>query len=307
MTVKIVTDSSVDLTAELAKEYGITIVPAYVHFGTETFYDGVTISPDEAYRRLVTGSVRPTTSQATPADFARYYEQLGKDAEDIISIHFSHKFSGTFGSAQQGAKQAETKCRITIIDSNTVSMALGIICMSAARLAQQGKKMPEITADIDDSMKNTHLMATLDTLKYLALGGRIGKAKALLGSVLNVKPIVTVRDGELVPSGNVRTRAKAIEKLYEYAAGTPDIKEIAVVHNTTPDEACALRDRFVGLVPANRLHVTKFGPAMGIHTGPGTLVVAVRDSGAKAAAAESAAKTEDKKSLLHLPKLRHQV
>jgi DegV family protein with EDD domain len=301
VTVRIVTDSSVDLTRELAAEYGITIVPAYVNFGKETYRDGVDISPSEIYERLMHGNIHPTTAQATPADFAKVYQDLAKEADEIISIHMSVKFSGYYRSAQQGAAEADVKSHITVIDSATVSMALGIICMSAARLGQQNADISVIMDDIKDSMKNTHLMATLDTLKYLAMGGRIGKAKALLGSILNVKPIVTVRDGELAPSGNMRTRAKAIEKLYEFVAGAKDIKEIAVVHNTTPGEANALRDRFVSLVPADRLHVTQFGPAMGIHTGPGTMVVAVRDSGGKAAEIEAAA--QEKKPMLHMPKL----
>jgi DegV family protein with EDD domain len=181
-------------------------------------------------------------------------------------------------------------------------MALGIICMSAARLALRGAKSPAIIEDIKDGMRNTHLIGTLDTLKYLAAGGRIGKAKALLGSVLNVKPIVIVRHGELVPSGNTRTRGKSIERLFEFVNSAVDIKEIAVVHNTTPDEANALKDRFSCLVAPNRLHLTKFGPAMGIHTGPGTMLVVVRDSGGKAAALDAASAAENK-SLLHLPKL----
>lgn len=301
MTVRIVTDSAADLPSAIVKELGITIVPAYVHIGNQSYRDGVDISCDELYDQLVNNSLHVTTAQATPTDFRKVFEDLSKEADEIISIQMSGKFSGTIGAARQGKELANTESDITVIDSGTISMSLGIIAMSAARLARINAPVAAIIAEIQDAMKNTRLMGTFDTLKYLARGGRIGRAKALVGSVLNVKPLVTVRDGELAPIGNVRTRAKSLEKLFDFVNNTADIKEIAVLHNTTPDEARILKDRFSTLVSAEHLYAARLGPAIGVHTGPGTMVVVVRGSGIKKESTDETAAA--KKSLLHLPKL----
>ena len=301
MTVRIVTDSAADLPSAIVKELGITIVPAYVHIGNQSYRDGVDISCDELYDQLVNNSLHVTTAQATPTDFRKVFEDLSKEADEIISIQMSGKFSGTIGAARQGKELENTESDITVIDSGTISMSLGIIAMSAARLARINAPVAAIIAEIQDAMKNTRLMGTFDTLKYLARGGRIGRAKALVGSVLNVKPLVTVRDGELAPIGNVRTRAKSLEKLFDFVNNTADIKEIAVLHNTTPDEARILKDRFSTLVSAEHLYAARLGPAIGVHTGPGTMVVVVRGSGIKKESTDETAAA--KKSLLHLPKL----
>jgi DegV family protein with EDD domain len=298
---KIVTDSAADLPTAIVKELGITVVPAYVQIGNQSYRDGVDISCDELYDQLVNGSVHVTTAQPTPSDFCKIYQELSKETDEIISIQMSAKFSGTIGAARQGKELANTGSNITIIDSGTISMALGIMVMSAARLARINEPLPAIINEIQDAMKNTRLLGTFDTLKYLARGGRIGRAKALVGSVLNVKPLVTVRDGELAPIGNVRTRAKSLERLFDFVNDTANIKEIAVLHNTTPDEARILKDRLSVLVDAQHLYAARLGPAMGVHTGPGTMVVVVRDSG-RANSADAAEATV-KKSLLHLPKL----
>ncbi|MCX6003554.1 MAG: DegV family protein, partial [Chloroflexi bacterium] len=179
MTVKIVADSTADLSPQLTKELGISIVPVYVRIGQESYRDGIDISYDEFYDNLVNGPVHPTTSQPTPADFARVYQELSKENDEIVSIHVSGKLSGTYNSALQGKELANTKSNITIIDSESITMGLGIITMSAARLALTGENHAKVLEDVKQGIKNTHIYGTFDTLKYLFLGGRIGKAKAL--------------------------------------------------------------------------------------------------------------------------------
>jgi DegV family protein with EDD domain len=251
-------------------------VPVYVRFGHESYRDGIDISREEFYKRLVTSPVHPTTSQPTPADFAQVYRELSRETDKIVSIHVSGKLSGTYNSALQGKELAETKCDIKVIDSESVTMGLGIITLAAARLAKSGESLQKVTDDIKQAIHNTHLLGLFDTLRYLLLGGRIGKARALLGGILNVKPLLTLRDGELHPIGNVRTRVKGIERLSDFAKNTLGIQELAVVHTTTPDEASKLKDHLSSLVDTSRLHLAGLTPALGVHTGPGLLAVVLR-------------------------------
>lgn len=303
MPVIIVTDSAADIPSTIVKELGIRVVPAYVNFGAKSYRDGIDISCDELYDRLVNGTIQPSTSQATPIDFAKVYQELSKETDEIISIHMSGKFSGTYGSALEGKKLADTKVNITVIDSGTITMALGIIAMSAARLALRDEQLTGIMDDIQDGIKNTRLQGTFDTMKYLARGGRIGKGKALLGSVLNVKPVVTIRDGAISPVGNFRTHTKAVNKLFEFVNGASDVKELVMLYTTTPDEAQSLRDRLVSFVDSDRLHIARLGPAIGVHTGPGTLVLVMRTGSAKTEPIDTSPTPLIKKQLLRLPKM----
>jgi DegV family protein with EDD domain len=302
--VKIVTDSAADIPTKIIGELGITVVPAYVNFGDNSYRDGIDISCDELYNKLVNSPIHPSTSQSTPSDFARVYRELSKETDEIVSIHMSAKFSGTYNSALKGKELVDNKCHITVIDTGTITMAEGIIAMSAARLALLNEKLTRILEDIQDSMKNTHLLGTFDTLKYLARGGRIGKGKALLGSVLNVKPVVTIHDGVISPVGNFRTRSKAVDKLFEFVKNASGIQEVAIAHATTPDEAQVLRDRLVPFVDSNHLHIARLGSAIGVHTGPGTLVLVMRNSGGNIESSEISSQPLMKKPLLHLPKLK---
>ena len=311
MPVKIVTDSAADIPSAIVRELGIIVVPAYVNFGTKTYRDGVDINCDEFYHKLSSGPVYPSTSQATPSDFAAVYRKLANETDEIISIHMSDKFSGTFSSAQRGKAQAAIKGNITMIDSGTITMALGIIVMSAARLALLNRSPAEIVDNIQQGIINTRLLGTFDTLKYLARGGRIGKGKALLGSILNVKPVVTIRDGAISPVGNFRTRTKAVDKLVAMVQGASDAQELAIVHSTTPNEAQNLKIRLSSFVDINHIYIARLGPAIGVHTGPGTLVLVIRDSGGKTEAADSSSKPLVKRTSLRLPKINlpthHQV
>jgi DegV family protein with EDD domain len=272
--VKIVTDSTADIPQNLIEEFGITIVPLYLLFGEETYRDKVDMNEDEFYQKLLSDPLHPTTTQPTPEDFTNIYEKLATETDSIVSIHISSKLSGTCNSATQGAKSIDKGCTIEVIDSKMVSMALGLIVLEAANMAKSGKNQQQIIEKVKEIIDDTHILVLFDTLKYLAKGGRIGKAKALFGSMLNVKPILTIKDGEFLPVAQVRSRTKGIEKLVEYTKNASDIQDITVVQSTTPDEAQALAERLIPLVPQETIKISRLGPVLGVHGGPGVLAVA---------------------------------
>jgi len=277
MTVKIVTDSTADLPRQLVQELGITVVPVYLRFGEKAYRDGVDISHDEFYQKLERSSVHPTTSQPTPADFANVYDRLSKETDEIVSIQVTSKLSGTYSSALQGREMAGAGCRIEVVDSLSVSMGLGLIVVAAARAAKAGEVLERVTEEIKQAIPSIRLLGVFDTLKYLLLGGRIGKAKALLGSALNVKPLIVMRDGELVPAGLARTRSKGIERLFDMVKNALSIQELAIVHSTTPDEASSLKERVASIFAREQVHIARLGPGLGVHAGPGTLILALRE------------------------------
>lgn len=275
MTVKIVTDSTADLPADLISELGISVVPLYVCFGEKSYRDREDISEDDFYERLLQGSTHPTTAQPTPQDFAEVYRRLSSEADGIISIHISEKLSGTCNSALQGKKLAENGCPIEVIDSKTTSMALGLIVVAAASMAKNGKSLQQVAEDVKQRVSSVRLLILFDTLKYLAKGGRIGKAKSLLGSVLGVKPVLTIKDGEVMPVSQVHSRSKGIEKLIGFVRDSGNIKNLAIIHSTTPDEARSLADRLSSILHPGDVRIARLGPVLGAHGGPGVLAVAI--------------------------------
>jgi DegV family protein with EDD domain len=279
MTIKIVTDSTADLPPALAEELGITVVPLYVRFGDETYRDRVDITEDEFYQRLLNDPIHPSTSQPTPQDFANVYRELSKQADGIVSIHISGKLSGTCNSALQAKELVAAECPVEVVDSEMVSMGLGLLATEAATIANSGKGLQQVVEEVKQSISSTHVWALFDTLKYLALGGRIGKAKALLGTILNIKPLLVVKDGEMAPASQARTRAKGIGMLYDYVNTVTDIQDLSVVYSTTPDEAQVLADRIGAIFDRSRIRLARLGPVLGVHAGPGALAVALRGKG----------------------------
>lgn len=276
MKVRVVTDSTADLPPGLAQELGITVVPLYVHFGTEVFRDGIDLGADEFYRRLASSPTLPTTSAPSPGDFAQTYDRLAREADAIVSIHISSKLSATHGSALLGEEQHQSQaCRIEVIDSLQVSMALGLLAIEAARMAQKGTAIDEILSWLRRALPHTHLFGLLDTLEYLHKGGRIGRAQAFLGSLLHVKPIIEVREGQVFPLERARSRSKGIERLIEQAASFKGIEALSVIHSTGAGEAEALRQRLGHLFPPEKAHLARFGPVLGTYVGPGTLAIAL--------------------------------
>jgi len=279
MTIKIVTDSAADLPAILTEKMDIAVVPVYLRFGEEIFRDRVDISEEEFYQRLLHDRVHPNTAQPSPQDFASVYDKLSQETDGIISIHITSKLSGTYNSAVQGKEMVMNQCPIEVVDSQTLSIATGLIVIQASKMAQLGMSRQEILDEVDKIIPNTHLLILFDTLKYLVKGGRVGKAKALLGSALSVRPLLTVRDGELVPSGQVRTRSKGIDRLLDFVKTATEIQDLAIIHSTTPDEAQALAERTSPIFPREQTIMARLGPGLGVHGGPGILAIALREKG----------------------------
>ena len=276
MTVKIVTDSGADISPEVAKELGITIVPVYIYFGDKVYKDGVDIGPDELYQRLANDPIYPTTTQPMPADFASTDSSLSQDADAIVSRHLPTRVSGTYNAALQGFTIAKPKCEVHVVDGLSVSVGLGVVATAAARVARAGGKLAEVLEETQNAISQTQIRGLLDTLHYLLKGGRITRAKALVGSLLNVKPILKMREGEIVQAGMVRSYAKGIERLFEFVKSYPSLQEVAIAHSTVPEEAKTLKKRIASVIDEKRIQMFRIGAGLGVHGGPGTLIVAAR-------------------------------
>lgn len=282
MTVKVVTDSTCDLPHHVAQEMGIAIIPAYVHFGTLSFRDGVDISAEEFYTRLMRSSEFPTTSAPSPGAFAEVYDRFADETDEIVSIHVTSKLSAVHSSALLGKELVKKDCQIEIIDSTFTSMALGLLVIAAARASRAGANLEEVTKLVHQAIPRTHLLAFVETLEYLRRGGRLGRAPWLLGSLLRIKAFITFRDGLIHPAGVARTRAKGIERLCEFVEGFSRIGELATIYTTTPEEAEMLADRLASVFPRSRIYTARMGPGLGSHGGPGLLGVAVVEGAVEA-------------------------
>jgi DegV family protein with EDD domain len=278
MTVKVVTDSLSDITADMAKELGITVVPVYVRFGKEVYRDRVEITTDEFYYRLTHDTNWPTTTQPTPNDFVKVYNKLAEETDEILVVTLSKKLSGTYESALHAKGLMDKKCRIEVIDSLTVVMGLGLIVISVAKAVQSGVSLDEAVELVRRAIPRSHPIMFFDTLKYLAKGGRIGKAQGLLGSLLSVNPILTMKDGEVSPLTRVRSRAAGMDYLYNFAADFPRIEELAVEHATTPGQADELVERLSSVFPKERIYRSTVSPVIGTYTGPKVLSISVLEA-----------------------------
>ena len=273
--VKIVTDSLSDITSDVAQGLGITVVPLTVLFGHETFLDRVTITTDEFYRRLINGTVWPTTTQPTPKAFADVYDKLAAETDEVLVITVSSKLSGTFQSATGGKSMMTKRCRVEVVDSQTVAMGLGLIVLAAAKKAQAGAKLNELVDFVRKSLVRSHLIIYFDTLKYLAKGGRVGRAQGFLGALLTVKPILTVKEGEIAPLTRVRSLAAGMDYIYNAVAGISPVEALAVEHTTNPDDAERIAERLSSIIPKDHIHRSTVSPVIGVYAGPGAFAVTV--------------------------------
>lgn len=279
MAVKIVTDSLSDITDDLAQELGVTVVPLTVSFGHESFLDRVEISTDEFYRRLSQENIFPTTTQPAPGVFVDAYNKLAKETDEILTIVLSSKLSGTYQSAINAKQIVGDHCRIEVIDSQKVAMSLGLIVIAACKMANAGASLDELTAAVNAMLPRSHLIAYFDTLKYLAKGGRIGKAQSLLGSMLSIKPILTTKDGEMAPLTRVRSRAAGMDYLCDTVKSFPNVEGLAVEHCTTPDDADQLTERLGSIFPKENIRRSTISPVVGTYAGPNALAVSILEGG----------------------------
>ena len=267
MGVRVVTDSACDLPDDLIERDGIEVVPLTIRFGKEELVDRKELSTDEFWRRLADSDVLPETSAPSAGAFeAAFRRQIADGATGIICINLSSKLSATMQSAQVAAQAVQADCPVVVVDSLMVSMGLGSLCLTAARRAADGDSLESIVANVTDRRNRSKLYGALDTLEFLKKGGRVGNARALLGSMLAIKPVLEVRDGEVEEAGKVRTRSKALRLLVERVKEGP-FENLAVLHGNAPD-LNELLDLLEPLAPHDEIVVGQIGPVIGTHAGP---------------------------------------
>ena len=274
--VAIVTDSSPYIPDQIIKENNIHVVPLTVIWGEENFYDGVDITPVEFYKRLETAKVMPSTSQPSVADFEVLFRKLHNEGYDILAILISEDLSGTISSATQ-AKKLLPEASIEIVNSKTLAMALGFVVLTAARAANQGASLNECKRLAEEAKEKCGVVFVLDTLEFLHRGGRIGAAKRFMGSLLNVKPVLAIEDGLIVPVDSVRTQKKALERIIEIieerTAGHRSVR-LATLHANNADTAQAILDEAAARINPVEKVFSEVSPVIGTHAGPGAIGLA---------------------------------
>jgi DegV family protein with EDD domain len=272
LAVRIVTDSTADLPLSLAHDLGVAVVPLSVIFGDEVFREGIDISHDLFYDKMATGRVLPTTSAPSVGDFLEVYEPLLKETDEIVSVHVSAKLSATYNNACQAAQVlADRGARIDVLDSRVVSLGLTFVVLAAARAAREGASVDQISAVVERTVRRIRIYFMLDTLEFLRRGGRIGRARAFLGAMLRVKPLLSLHDGEVHPEERVRTKAHAMERLFQIATSYPNVSEVAIGYSTNPQDAYEFQKRLEAALPRVNILVTRVGAVIGAHAGPGLL------------------------------------
>jgi fatty acid kinase fatty acid binding subunit len=272
MSVAIVTDSTADLPSSLTKTRSITVVPLTLNFEGRSLLDGVDIRPSEFYRKLPNATTHPTTSQPSAGRFAEAYAQLLNDHADVVSIHISEKLSGTYASAVQGAEMTDPK-RVHVIDSQLVSMSLGLITLAASEMAAHGVAATAIAERITAMRESVQTYFSVATLEFLRRGGRIGRASALLGSVLQVKPVLCIRDGLVTPLERVRTFDRALNRIMELTREVDRGKGLCVIVGHADAESDAERVARSLEPITDTLMIQPLGPVVGAHAGPGVVGV----------------------------------
>jgi len=275
--VVVVTDSTAGLPADLAAQSGVHVIPLWVHFGEEGYRDGVDLTTEQFYPMLSKARDLPTTSQPSVGEFLEVYRSLADQAEAIVSIHISSELSGTMASAL-AAREIFQDVPVHVVDSRSTAMGLGLIALAAARAAAEGHTAEQVVAVAEQLVPRTNVIFVVDTLEYLHKGGRIGGASALLGSLIQIKPILHLDKGRIEALDKVRTRLKAMDRLMEivaeHAAGAGSL-HASVVHAQAKDEAEVLRERVSGAFRCAELTVAGVSPAIGTHVGPGTVGIAL--------------------------------
>ncbi|HUT67984.1 MAG TPA: DegV family protein [Dehalococcoidales bacterium] len=276
MSIQVITDSTSDIPQDLAEELGIRVVPIYIRFNDKVYRDGVDVQSDDFYKMLATSPYHPATSQPTPEDFASVYKDYCDSVDGIISVHISSKISGTCNSAMIARKMLESKCPIEVVDSRFNSAGLALVAMAAARLAKNGKSLAAVAAEVRRTISKVDMFGVFETMKYLARSGRVSKAIVTAANILNVMPLLTFREGEIIRAGLVRSFSKGMDRLYRFVESKKDIAELIIVHSAIPEQAEKLKKRLGWLFPEEQIRILKLGAGLGVHGGPGVLLVGLR-------------------------------
>jgi DegV family protein with EDD domain len=275
---RVVTDSTADVPAEWRDRYGIEVVPLTVLFGEQSFRDRVDLNDEEFFARLAEASRLPKTSAPSPGEFAAVYERLSHECDGVVSIHLGGSLSGTVQSARVGASQLEG-FPVHVVDSESLTMCVGFLC----RVAAEAPTLEEALRRATERVPRLRILALLDTLRYLEMGGRINRAQAMIGSVLDLKPIMGVSEGRISPLDRVRTRRKALGRLVELFRQDLPVEQVAVMHAQAREEAADLRARVLSELDGQPgpidVVVSQIGPVLGTHVGPGAVGIAYVKAG----------------------------
>ncbi|MBN1484787.1 MAG: DegV family protein [Chloroflexia bacterium] len=270
--VRVVTDSTADLPLDAVVRWGIQVVPLKLHFGEQSFRDGLDLPPEVFYERLEQGEF-PLTSQPAMGEFRHTYERIAAGGGEVISIHLSAGLSGTVQAALLAAEQVDGE--VAVVDSGQLSMALGWLVLAAAELARQDLPLDQVVARVEEMRSRTHVLALIDSLEFLRRGGRVGRAQAALGALLDVQPILTLRGGQTTLLERVRTRQAGRRRLIELVAGLAPLERVAVLHANNPDLARQLADDLAPLFPREQILLLPAGQVVTTHVGPGAVGVAL--------------------------------
>lgn len=276
--IKIVIDSTADMPTDMRERFGIKVIPLRIQFGDEAFLDGVDITKEDFYERLLQSNSAPTTSTPSVGAFVDLYTQLAQETDTIVSIHLSGRMSSTVQTARQAAKMV-SHAHVEVVDSHQMSMAISYMAVAASVAVEAGKELSEILDGVHRAGARTLTYVAFDTLKYLERGGRIGHARAFLGTLLKVKPIVEVRDGEVQPLEQVRTTKRMLGRMQELVQSHGALDELSVLWSTDPTLAEMMREHLVqaGVMPREQIQVVRAGGVIGTHVGPGALgVIGIR-------------------------------
>jgi DegV family protein with EDD domain len=262
-------DSTADISHDRAQKLNITVVPLLVLFGDQEYRDGIDLTPEAFYQKLSSTSVSPTTSAPSPGAFEAAYRETLQTADSVLALNLASQLSATHNNSVRAAEvvSAETGKRIEVIDTGTVSGGFGMPAEILAQEAQSGASLEQLKAHAEDMFRRIHLHAALDTLEYLQRGGRIGRARQLIGSLLNVKPLLEVRNGQILPVENVRTRAKAQERVGQISAGFAPIEAMAIVESST--QVGEQYQQIARTFYDGAIYHYALGPVVGTHAGPG--------------------------------------
>lgn len=272
--IRVVTDSTSDILPDEAEHLGIDVVPLTVRFGDEQFRDGVDLGPDAFYRKLTTTTVQPSTSQPTPEQFAEVYRRHVSAGDSVISVHISAKLSGTLQSASLAAQEFP-RGAVRVVDSMTVSAGMQFLVRGALGDITSGSVIDEVEQRLTSRRDRVGVYVLLDTLTYLQRGGRIGRAQSFLGGILNVKPLLCVRDGEVHPEARVRSRQQGVAKILEIAAAERPLEGLAAFHCGAPDLLTLIEPRLRADHPGVRLFSGQLGAVVGTYSGPGGVGIAL--------------------------------
>ena len=276
--IKIVTDSTAYLPEATVRQHDLHIVPLCVHFGEEAFKEGVELSHKEFYARLKAAPVLPTTSQPSAGEFYEVFKELVDAGHEVVALTISSKLSGTWNSAM-AAKEMLPGAAISVIDSLSTAIGLQLMLVAVVEAIHAGASRQQIVDQVEEIKAKIHVLFVVDTLEYLAKGGRIGNAKAFMGTLLKVKPILVLQDGAIEPLEQVRSKQKAqarmLELVDEYVGDKGVQAKIAICGALVPDEVSALSRELVGRLGCAQPLISEIGPVIGTHTGPGVIGVAV--------------------------------